>query len=358
MSSSLSHYRYSRRHFLKTSAIAAAGTIAFGCATTGDTPLIEILHLPKQFSRRADSLTANVSGRYSDALEKLRYRVNNREWVTFSASNNPRMPEPLFTLEMQASDLQPGNNNLTIEASPKRGNALVLGLSFDYQPDPVELPMTVTWENTDDGQLDVQDGYWETVSIEGSWRVRPKPGYENYDRLLNITGAFAGGRRVETSLVLRSHHDERLYGFGILPMWGGHVDDVKISPRRGWSFGIAWFYSAPKGVGAEFSLKEGDSPHQWVNSYRNYTHEFGVPYHVIAECVPEVDTAGNHLRYRQRMKWFKEGDAEPTDWITLTDTEGGTLPEGEYAVTLVAHRCQVEFGPTTVTALETIQVDG
>jgi len=346
-------YRSSRRSFLKTSALAAGGVLVFGCTPSSNDPLIEVLHLPDTFSRRAGELTANVSGRYKRELSQLRYQVNGSDWITSSLSGS-RLPSPFFTVEMRAEDLTAGSNTLNIEATPKRGHSQTLGLAFDYQPTPISLPMTVDWSQSN--QLDVQDGYWEIFSEAGTSRVRPVPGHENYDRLINVTGAFAGGRRVETELILRSHNDKRLYGFGVIPMWGGHVDDVGVSPRRGWNFAIAWFYSAYKGIGAEFSLKAGDTDANWVSSYRNFKPEKGVPYKLIAECVPEVNEAGTHLRYAQRMKWFAADEPEPNEWLEVTDTEGSALPVGEYAVTLVAHRSQVEFGAVTVTALDPVTV--
>ena len=345
---------FSRRNFLKTSALAAGGVLVFsGCTSQTDKPLIEILHIPKSFSRRAGELTANVSGRYNRELSELKYRANDSNWITFSPRGS-RMPAPFFTVEMRADDLKAGGNTLTIEATPKRGGNQTMELTFDYQPTPISLPTTVDWSQSD--QLDVQDGYWEILSADGTSRLRPVPGTEDYDRLVNVTGSFPGGRRVETELILRSHHQERLYGFGIIPMRGGQPDEGGVSPRRGWNFAIAWYYSAYKGIGAEFSLKEGNGDSNWVSSYRNFKHENGVPYRLIAECVSEIDSEGNHLRYAQRMKWFTAGEPEPSEWLEVIDTEGIALPVGEYAVAIVAHRCQVEFGPVTVSALEPITV--
>ena len=348
-------FTHSRRSFLKTSALAAGGVLVFGCVSKQDQSLIEILHLPKQFSRRADELSANVSGRYASNLEQLRYQVNGGDWITFSPKG-PRVPEPLFTLEMKAEDLKVGANELIIEATPKRGEPEITTLSFDYVADPVALPMTIDWSEVDAQQLDVQDGLWDTFSTDSGWRVRPKPGYEDYDRLLNITGAFPGGRRIETDLTLRSNDEEDLYGLGVLPMWGGHPDDEGMRPRRGWIFGIAWFYSYYKGVGAEFSYKPGKEKPDWVSAYRNYNRDIDKTYRLISECFPEVDEAGNHLRYRLRMKWFVDGEAEPDDWVEVADSEGAPVPEGEYSVALLAHRCQVEFGPVKVTAVDAVQV--
>ena len=79
-----------------------------------------------------------------------------------------------------------------------------------------------------------------------------------------------------------------------------------------------------------------------------------MPYRIIAECFPEVSSTGQHLRYRQRVKWFAAGEPEPDSWIEVVDVEGAPLPEEEYAVALVAHRSQVEFGAVSVSAIEAV----
>ena len=184
----------------------------------------------------------------------------------------------------------------------------------------------------------------------GPW-VRPKPGFEDYDRIVIAAGAFPGGRRVTTDVVFRSFKDDaRAFGFGVLPLWGGRPDDPQYSPRRGWNFSIAWYYSTYKGVGEEFSWKKGNEPPRWTSSYRNFDLQPGVRYIVIAEAREVLDANGRHKKYHQRMRWKRNSDGE-TPWIELSDDEGGQIPAGEYAVALVAHRCQVEFGPVRVEAL-------
>jgi hypothetical protein len=51
------------------------------------------------------------------------------------------------------------------------------------------------------------------------------------------------------------------------------------------------------------------------------------------------------------MRWRGGGDATDGVWFELADREGAPLPVGEYAVALVAHRCQVDFGPVRVEAM-------
>ncbi|NET57876.1 MAG: hypothetical protein F6K47_17480 [Symploca sp. SIO2E6] len=344
--------KYTRRTFVQTSALAAAGVILHGCITTqSKEPLIEVLHLPKSFSHRSGELTANVSGTLSSQVTQAKYQLNNGQWLDVGRGT-PRVPEPLFTIEMRAEDLRPGTNNLKIEVSTQGGEPETQDLQFEYDPEPISLPVTVEWSNAD---LEVQDGYWETFSDNGEWRVRPTPGFENVDRILSVTGAFPEGRRVETDLIFRSSKledsDLKLYGFGLLPMWGGHKDEVGVSPRRGWIYAIAWFHPYRNGGGVEFGYKDGDAAKKWVDSYRKFEPEADVRYFITAESWPELDEEGEHLHYQQRMKWWQEGEPESDEWIEVTDAEGAPLPPGEYAVALIAYDCQVDFGPVTVTTI-------
>lgn len=343
--------KYTRRVFLQTSAITAAGILVHGCVASQKEPLVEIFHLPNRFSRRYGEFTANVCGAIAKGVKQLKYRLNEGEWIKF-VQRGDRVPPPLFTLELRAENLRPGINRLTIEATSDISEPEITTVEFEYDPSPIKLPVTLDWSTIDNRNLDVQDGYWETLAADGGWRVRPKPGFEDYDRVLAVTGAFPGGRRIETDVIFHSHIEDRLYGFGVLPMWGGHPDKVGVSPRRGWSLAIAWYYSDDEGVGMEFTYKDGKKKPKWVSSYRDFDYQEGVRYLITAECVPELDGNGKHLHYRQRLKWHAEGEPEPDEWIEITDTEGAPLPPGEYAVGLVAHRCQVDFGPVTVTPIE------
>jgi hypothetical protein len=203
------------------------------------------------------------------------------------------------------------------------------------------------------GELEPQDGIWERVTANGEARVRPKPGFEGYDRILLVTAPFEGGRRIETSVVFRrsTAPDGLDWGFGVLALWGGHPDDWTTLPRRGWSFGLGWYWSKPGGVGNEISYRRGPGTPRWVNGYRDFAPVPDQEYALIIEAAPELGPRGEHLRYRQRLKWWPSGRSEPAEWQELSDAQGVRLPEGEYAVALLSLRAQVEFGPVSVSAL-------
>lgn len=318
--------------------------------------LVEIYHIPDTFARRAGDLTANITGAVSPWATGTEYRLNDGPWHDVG-QGGLRAPPPAFTIELTEESLRSGRNTLSIRSSLFGLAPQVTPLSFSYNSSPVDLPVRVDWAQAD---LDAQDGYWERVSVDGGWRVRPRPGFEGYDRILIVTGAFSQARRVSTEVVFRGYTRGRklldfvrspLFGFGVLPLWGGRPDTTDAGLRRGWYFGIGWYYSHYNGVGLEFSTRMGGGAPDWVSSYRNLSLEEDTRYFIVIEAWPETDASGGHLGYRQRMRWWSAYDSEPAEWIELADVEGAPLPVRDYAVALVAHRAQVEFGPVLVEPL-------
>lgn len=339
------------RYAAGTVALVAAGFVVFGAVQLAgqmNTPLIEVYHCPDVFERRWGDFTANITGKLASSARDVQYRVNGGSWVDVGHSRS-RIPAPKFTIEIAPTELREGNNRLEIHGKRYGIWEQTVACEFGYDPAPVTLPVLEDWSDPD---LDSQDGYWETVRVDGEWRVRPVPGQEGYDRIVVVTGAFPEGRRVETSLTLRDHVLDRPYGFGILPLWGGRPDVDGLLPRRGWNFSLVWFYSHYDGIGQEFSYKEDSSPPEWASTYRSFPVENDVRYFIVVEAWPVTTDAGEHSHYRQRMKWWAEGLPEPAYWMDLTDVEGAPLPPGEFCVALVAHRSQVEYGPVRVLPID------
>lgn len=313
-------------------------------AGSGDDGLLIVEKPPKRFPRRYGDFTVNICGRLSSAARSARYRLNDGPWREIS-HGLPRVPHPLFTVELRCDELRHGRNVLLLWADATTGDEQTVPLEFSYEPDPVELPVKQTWE----GDLDVQDGPWERVRVDEGWHVRPRPGTELYDRIIVATGAFAGGREIQTELVFhRRRPDRPLFGFGVLPLWGGRPDSSGHSPREGWNFSLVWYYSKYEGIGIEFSYKDGATDPGWISSYRDFPLLPRVSYRLRVQCWPVVSAAGQHLAWVQRMRWWPASEPEPPQWLEASDIEGAPLPEGEWAVALIAHQCQVSFGPVEV----------
>jgi hypothetical protein len=307
-------------------------------------PIVKTYHCPKTFERRSADFTANIIGAVSPFVSDLRYRVNDGDWVELN-HRSPRVPEPKFTLEISPVDLLPGSNKVELTGKRYGFRTEQVVWSFEYDPSPVELPIVEDWSDPD---LDSQDGQWEVFEVDGEKRVRPAPGQEDYDRIVVITGAFPGWRRVETDVVYRRYASDDPFGFGILAMWGGRPDKDDLLPRRGWNFSLFWYYSHYEGVGQEFSYRDSNLPPDWVSNYKNAPLEKNGRYHLVVEGGPVQDSKGNHLYYYQRSKWWPWGEDEPEEWMELTDRQGAPLPPGEFCVALNAHRCKVEFGTVRV----------
>jgi hypothetical protein len=323
---------------------------AAGKRLTGRNParLVHLYHPPVRCSRRNYDFTFNLPGCLDDIVSSARYRLNGGSWRSVG-QGSPRAPAPEFVIELAVLDMRPGSNRLEIEALAS-GRAPEIGAwEFDYDPEPPRLPLVVDWS---DPILEVEDGAWERwEQPNGSCRVRPVPGQEGYDRIVVAAGAFAGGRSIETDVVYRGHTGSTEWGFGLLPLWGGTLDEPEHFPRRGWLFSLSWYFNRYRGVGCEFSMRRGVEKARFCTSYRSLPLAADRPYRICVECRPEVDAQGNHLRYRQRLKWWAADEDPPAHWIELVDTTGWPLPERDYGVALVCYECQADFGPVLINSL-------
>jgi len=311
-------------------------------------PLVTIYHEPVRFDRRSGDFSANVTGELSPDVERAMFRLNEGEWHVVPQGGH-RAPPPEFIIEMAADELRPGRNRLDLRANSWRRQTAARSFDFEYVPE-VRLPRVQDWSTP----LVVSDGVWDRLRDDrGRWVVHPAVGHEGYDRIIIACGAFAGGRRVETDVVWRrttaGTYDE--WGFGLLTLWGGHSDLPNVAPKRGWLFGLAWYFSRYRGLGNEFSSRFGDNPIKFTSTATDFTLEAGRRYRIVSETRPEQNAAGEFLGWHQQFKWWPDGEPEPEGWLELRDVPGAPLPNREYGVAFVAYRAQVEFGPVSVTAL-------
>ena len=325
------------------------------CGGAEDPALIEVLHAPDRYERRAGDFAASLTGRLSADVRSAEYRLADGPWVSI-AQGPPRATPPGFTIELLPEDLGVGRNALELRAAGPGGRIQTLRHAFDYDPTPIDLPREIDWARA--GALDVQDGAWEVIEdAAGVAWVRPLPGTEDYDRIVVVTGAFPGGRRVETSVVFRAPPERRGWGFGLFPLWGGQPDPDPVRPRRGWRFGLIWYSSTHGGIGTEFSEKIGGAEPAWVGSYRDFSLVPDTVYRIVSETRPVRDGAGALRAWRQRFKWWRQDEVEPTYWLDVEDRAGAEMPDGEYGVCLFTLRTAVEFGPVRVSPLEPAELD-
>lgn len=311
-------------------------------------PALEIYNAPATFTRRNLDFTLNVTGRLGAGHEGIQYRVNDGPWRPYSFLR-PYADEPFFTIQIPRGLVVPGKNRLTLKAGGWFGSESRKDLEFSYSDAIPQLPITCDWSK--DG-LQAAHGGWERVQVDGKWFARVKPGTEGYDRILVLTGAFPGDRRIETRVHFSTAPAKGLhYGFGVLPLWGGRPDREGQVPRRGWEFSLAWYYSHRLGVGQEFSYKEADGEPDWLGSYRNYQMREDSWHNIVVEVWRELDDQGRFVQWVQRMKWWQDGEEVPKVWRKLEDSLPRPLDDHEYGVGFVAHRCSIDVGETRILPL-------
>lgn len=317
-------------------------------APAANTAPFTLVHAPTSYARRAGDFTANLYGLYGRDTRRIRYALNGGPYREVRREL-PRVPAHEFLVELSAADLSPGINRLEFQIAGDSSRSVAH--EFTYRSDLPALPLKVDWRTT---QLDVGDGLWERVERGNTRWIRPRPGHEGYDRTVIVVGAFHGGRRIEIPVVYRGNKAGRPFGFGLHPLWGGRPDPDGQSPRRGWNFSLAGYYSHYKGIGMEFSYRKGGDDPVWIGVYRSLTLQADCEYRLVVELRPELDSRGAHVRYRQRMRFDVATGAGQSPWMELSDSEGAPLQEGEYGIAILAHSCQAEFGPLSVERLPAI----
>jgi hypothetical protein len=104
-------------------------------------------------------------------------------------------------------------------------------------------------------------------------------------------------------------------------------------------------------VGQEFSYKYGKETQDWIGIYRPFTLNPGVKNYIVTETWPIQSSTGKFRRYKQRMKWWQEGESEPEEWMELEDLQTNPISHGMYGVAFVCLYCQVEIGTVKITDL-------
>ncbi len=305
---------------------------------------------PTAIELKTGDLTANFTGRKGLVglmVQDIAFRANQGEWHRFMPES-PRVNARDILVEVPAAQLRAGANSVDVALTSYLGQRRQVQLMFDYDPRPVDLPLVRSW---DKAIPEIQDGRWERVQTDLGWRLRPVPGAEGYDRLVLASPPFTQGRRGSVDVTFLESTGA-LFGFGLIPLWGGHNDPEALSPRRGWEYGIAWYYSHKKGgFGVEVSQKYGSEKHRTSKRYQKADPVPGETYRLIAEAWPEKDASGRLLTYHLRMKWSHPASGAESDWIGMTDAKV-PLQDKPYAVALVAHRVQAEFGPVTIESID------
>ena len=300
------------------------------------------------------NITTNITGYRSPLVRDVKFKLSSEQgWKTLNL-HSPRLSNRSLVFEFMSSDLNAGENTLQIQSTSFFGISRRHDYTFNAAVQETAFKGTFVRHWTSDA-LEAQDGVWEVVPAkDGSadnW-VQPIPGHEGYDRILLVTQPFTGPRRIDLAMTFSEQvGDNPRHGVGVLPLWGGHPDIEDVRPRRGWLYGLAWWYSEYPGFGVEFARKIGGDPVESINSQMDVPL-FAQTYHVRV-VVDEVNNKNGAPVFQMKMKWAKTpAELDSLPWrVEVRDEEGLLSTTSSYAVGLLAHRAAVSFGPVTVTAL-------
>ncbi|MCW9042449.1 MAG: hypothetical protein OQK05_03820 [Pseudopelagicola sp.] len=325
-------------------AILALAVIEMVFLFAPDRMVFDLADAPALIGRKSDDVTANFNARSrlpAPVLRPLRFRANGGPWENLGRGS-PRLGRGHVLIEIHADKLRPRANNLDIELQSLLGLRRTFTHPFHYHEDMPDFPIISDWER---GPPEVQDGFWDIIKSDTlGYSIRPRLGHEGYDRFVLIAPPFQGSRRVTVDMRF-AKATGALHGFGVLPFWGGHLDPEGRFPRRGWEYGLAWYYSVQGGFGVEFSRKSGSDPHATDRIYRPHHPTAGDAFRIVVEAFDANGVKSIRLKTRP-LPHGAFGE-----WIELTDISGH-LKGDRYAVGLIAHRAQVEFGKATVEKIE------
>lgn len=296
-------------------------------------PSIWLDRLPDQVGPRSDDLTLNVSGILGPE-QRAEWQWNEGEWSPVGQAQ-PRAPAPEFIIEIPADQIAAGTTNtLGLRIGRQNGETTQYEHRFNVGSDSTPGAMVP----------EPHDGVWDWQPDLSA--VRPRPGHEGYDRVFILNPQISGGRHLRVKIAFdkstqRWTHRLRYgpqYGFGLVPLWGGHPDPEDVRPRRGWLYGLAWYYAREEGFGSEAANRSGGDPIEVVKQYGGWSP--AADSGIDAYATPVKSEQGDFLGWcLVSVLSSSDGDIRPAPLFV----DPAILPERDYAAALIAHRTAVTF---------------
>jgi hypothetical protein len=262
-----------------------------------------------------------------------------------------------FNIEIDRKELNPGINELYIQAEFVSGENVSTTVSIEYKPGIIaQLPYRIDWSKISNIQdvAEIVDGYWQ-LTDDGVRTLEPY-----YDRVIAIGDTSWKDYEVFTKVIFHKmlpenpvHHRPPFSSHAhasLLLRWRGHMDDNK-QPRVKWypCGGLAMLRADAGQPGNRFIWHGGESGILIEEKDRRII-KIGVPYNLRAQVWSQ-----RNLNTTYSIKIWKENNPEPTEW-DLTAIDGqNDLKSG--SLLLVAHHADVTFGNVEVRSLNSEKSD-
>lgn len=298
--------------------------------------------MPSVVGVRSGDVTLNFNGVLGSGQE-AEYRLNGDDWSPVPQAG-PRAPEPAFLVEVPADALLANDNRFELRVTAADGTVSLFERAFDVSTQSGLMP-------------EPQDGLWDWDSDLSS--IRPAPGREGYDRLFILDPSLAGGRHVSARMEFHGStqglvHRLRFgaqYGVGLVALWGGHLEQQDVRPRRGWLYGLAWFYARDNGFGSEAAQRVGSQPMNIAKTYADWSPSEGQSVQMDAYAAPVQQEDGVFLGWCLLSVLVSDDETIHPNPLFVTPE---ILPRRDYGAGLIAHRVDATFTSVDVQQIDPI----
>lgn len=294
----------------------------------------------------------NIPGKIDNPvnLYSLSYRFNKIRRPLNVGPTPFRLSEPgEFNIELDRRGLSKGKHHLTVIAIYSDGQIYKRNISFTVHDQKSELPLQADFTRLNSIPKEFQ-------VVDGEWGITPD-GLQNktigYDRAIAVGDTTWSDYEVEVEFILNGIATDSLaYGWPsmgaaihVAVRWRGHEDWNDIYPRRGWSnFGALFSYETTGTKSRKLIWIYDQEEKKSEKTGMPFNIETGEKYRLIAQVTSNDQRPSNY-----RMKLWKVGEIEPSDWEINTNGKTGEIRNG--SILLVAHHSIVTFIRITISPI-------
>lgn len=286
-----------------------------------------------------------------EQLYTLSYHFKGKRYPLPVGPSAFRLASPgSFNIEIDRTELLPGEHNLRIIAIYKDGTVIKQPFSFILKEKSIDLPLKIDWrtcENIQD-EAHVVDGEWEIT--KSGLRVKNI----GYDRAVALGDASWRDYEVQLEFIIHSITSDSLcFGWPsmgaalhVAVRWQGHEDWGDIYPRRGWTgFGALFTYQIQKNNSEKLIWTYDRLSDKSYKHTLPYQLAFNESYLLKAQVIS--DPNGKNV---YRMKIWQKAGQEPPNWEI--QSEGFPDEPEKGSILLVAHQADISFGIISIHQIE------
>ncbi len=289
----------------------------------------------------------NILGNVSTVapLASLTYSLNGgaAQPLTVGPNGSRLAQAGDFNVELDYTDLLPGNNTLVITATDQSAGVSNANVTVSYQGGGLSWPAG-TYVTNWTGATKVND---VAQVVDGQWVIdagKARPTVFDFDRLVAIGDISWRDYTVTVPVTIHSINTNKSPGIGVMVRWQGHYDaENGIRPYVGWR---------RLGAMAWYRYEKGTPPTEGLQLLGHRGLELGtkpftlVPGTTYIYKVSVTSSPNPSKPATYRFKMWNAALTEPATWDIEKEGIAGEPRNG--SVLLVAHYADASFGNVTV----------